>query len=48
MEKNIEELEQKIGYKFVNKNLLKHAMRHSSYTNEKQLPKVSVTRDWNF
>lgn len=39
MRKNIEELEQKIGYKFQDKNLLKKAMLHSSYANEKQLPK---------
>ena len=48
MEKNIEELEQKIGYKFVNKNLLKHAMRHSSYTNEKQLPKSECNERLEF
>ena len=48
MEKNIEELEQKIGYKFVNKDLLKHAMRHSSYTNEKQLPKSECNERLEF
>ena len=28
------ELEQKIGYQFKDKGLLKHAMSHSSYANE--------------
>lgn len=36
---NIEALEQKIGYTFRNKKLLRQAMTHSSYANEKKLGK---------
>lgn len=39
MKKSLEELEQKIGYQFKNKELLTHAMMHSSYANEHHLPK---------
>ena len=39
MEKKLKELEQKIGYRFHDFRLLKQAMMHSSYTNEKNLPK---------
>jgi len=39
MQHNIEELQQKIGYKFHDKELLKSALMHSSYTNEVHLPK---------
>lgn len=48
MRKNIEELEQKIGYKFQDKNLLKKAMLHSSYANEKQLPKSECNERLEF
>ena len=48
MRKNIEELEQKIGYKFQDKNLLKKAMLHSSYAMKSSSRKVNVMRDWNF
>lgn len=34
MKRQLEELEQKIGYQFKDKELLKHAMMHSSYVNE--------------
>lgn len=37
MKRPLEELEQKIGYCFKNKKLLKHAMMHSSYANEHRL-----------
>lgn len=35
----IESFESKIGYKFQNKNLLKQALTHSSYANEKRMSK---------
>ena len=47
------ELEQKIGYQFKDKGLLKHAMSHSSYANERHMGKLkSNERDqtiwtWN-
>ena len=34
----IEELEKNIGYTFKNKDLLKQALRHTSYANERNLP----------
>ena len=39
MEHRLRELEQKIGYTFHDFSLLKRAMMHSSYTNEKHLEK---------
>lgn len=39
MSNNFSELEQKIGYVFKNKDLLENAMIHSSYANEKKMPK---------
>lgn len=39
MNKDLKELEQKIGYRFQDFKLLKRAMTHSSYANEKHLPK---------
>ena len=36
----MEELEQIIGYTFQNKKLLKQALTHSSYANEKKLGKL--------
>ena len=35
----LKELEKQIGYQFNNKELLQAALMHSSYTNEKRLPK---------
>lgn len=35
----LEELQEKIGYKFHDIKLLKHALTHSSYANERRLPK---------
>ncbi|MDE6314121.1 MAG: ribonuclease III [Lachnospiraceae bacterium] len=35
----LEELQKKIGYKFHDIKLLKHALTHSSYANERRLPK---------
>lgn len=34
MKRRLDELEQKIGYQFKNRDLLKHALIHSSYANE--------------
>ena len=39
MEKKLKELEKKIGYVFRDFALLKTAMMHSSYTNERHLEK---------
>ena len=39
MSENIKELEKKINYHFNNTALLENALMHSSYTNEKHLPK---------
>ncbi len=38
------ELERRLGYTFRNKDLLKHALTHSSYANEKQTPERSNER----
>lgn len=40
MNKDLKELEQKIGYTFKDFELFKNAMLHSSYANEKHLPEV--------
>ena len=37
--RKIRELEEKIGYCFQDQELLKHALRHSSYVNEKHMKK---------
>jgi ribonuclease-3 len=42
-EYNLKNLEQRIGYKFQNKALLKQALTHSSYTNEQ---KINKTEDY--
>ena len=39
MRQTLNELQKKIGYTFQNKELLKTAMMHSSYANERRLPK---------
>lgn len=39
MTEKLKELEKKIGYQFKDFSLLENAMMHSSYTNEKHLPK---------
>lgn len=39
MNRDLKKLEKKIAYTFQDFELLKQAMRHSSYANEKQLPK---------
>ena len=39
MQKKLLELQDQIGYRFQNPELLKSALMHSSYTNERKLPK---------
>ncbi len=39
MQERLQELQGKIGYQFHDQSLLKSALMHSSYTNEKHLPK---------
>ena len=48
MERNLESLEKKTGYQFHDKNLLRHAMTHSSYINEKHLRKVDCNERLEF
>lgn len=48
MTDSLKELEQKIGYKFKNYSLLKCAVMHSSYTNEKNLPKYRCNERLEF
>lgn len=42
------ELEQKIGYQFNDKGLLKHAMSHSSYANERHMGKLKSNERLEF
>ena len=48
MTEKLRELEQKIGYHFRDFALLKRAMMHSSYTNEKNLPKYECNERLEF
>ena len=48
MGRNLESLEKKTGYQFRNKSLLRHAMTHSSYINEKHLRKVDCNERLEF
>lgn len=48
MNKRLRELEQKIGYKFRDFSLLERAMMHSSYTNERYLPKYQCNERLEF
>ena len=48
MEHRLKELEQKIGYTFHDFSLLKRAMMHSSYTNEKHLEKYQCNERLEF
>jgi ribonuclease-3 len=45
---NLESFEKRIGYTFNNKKLLKMALTHSSYANEKRLPKSSCNERLEF
>mgnify|MGYP005761677749 FL=1 len=48
MTDKLRELEKKIGYEFRDFSLLKRAMMHSSYTNEKHLPKYECNERLEF
>ena len=48
MEKKFKELERKAGYIFKNKELLCHALRHSSYINEKRMAKSECNERLEF
>mgnify|MGYP004651987809 FL=1 len=48
MGRNLESLEKKTGYQFHDKKLLRHAMTHSSYINEKHLRKVDCNERLEF
>ncbi|WP_373217958.1 ribonuclease III [Ruminococcus sp. 5_1_39BFAA] len=48
MEKKLEALEERIGYRFNNRRLLTQAMTHSSYANEKKLGKIGCNERLEF
>lgn len=48
MNQELKELEKKIGYTFKDLQLLKKAMLHSSYANEKHLPKYECNERLEF
>ena len=48
MSRNLKELEKKISYSFSDEGLLKHAMTHSSYVNEKRLKKTDCNERLEF
>lgn len=48
MQRKLIELQNKIGYHFKNQELLKSAVMHSSYTNEKRLPKYQCNERLEF
>ena len=48
MSKDLKELEGKIGYKFDDFTLFTKAMIHSSYANEKHLPKYECNERLEF
>lgn len=48
MKENLRELEQKIGYRFRDFSLLRRAMMHSSYTNEKHIPRFQCNERLEF
>lgn len=48
MKENLRELEEKIGYHFRDFSLLRRAMMHSSYTNEKHMPRVQCNERLEF
>ena len=43
--KNLSELMDKINYQFKDINLLKNALTHSSYANEKTIKKYKIMKD---
>lgn len=48
MSRNLKELEKKISYSFSDEGLLKHAITHSSYVNEKRLKKTDCNERLEF
>ena len=47
--KTIKEFQEVIGYEFENESLLRQALTHSSYANEKHMKKsYPTTNGWNF
>lgn len=48
MKEKLKELEKRIGYQFQDFSLLRRAMMHSSYTNEKHLPKFQCNERLEF
>lgn len=48
MDQKLKELERKTGYQFQNEHLLAHAMRHSSYINEKNLKRTDCNERLEF
>ena len=48
MKDRLKELEKQIGYQFRDHSLLRRAMMHSSYTNEKHLPKFQCNERLEF
>ena len=48
MKGNLRELERRIGYQFQDFSLLRRAMMHSSYTNEKHLPRFQCNERLEF
>ena len=48
MKKNMEELTEKVGYDFKDKNLLLNALTHSSYVNEKRMAKTECNERLEF
>ena len=48
MSRNVKELEEKIGYNFKDSHLLRHAVTHSSYVNEKHMKKADCNERLEF
>ena len=48
MQQKLQELQNKIGYQFKNQEFLVSALMHSSYTNEKRLPKYKCNERSEF
>jgi ribonuclease-3 len=48
MSRNLKELEERIGYRFSDKNLMTQAMTHSSYANEHRLNKLECNERLEF
>lgn len=48
MKENLRDLEKRIGYQFHDFSLLRRAMMHSSYTNEKHLPRFQCNERLEF